>query len=82
MNEDQSDDRSHLPRAERWALWRFSIVGPLFAATPTSGELRAAIRAVGRKDLAPSDHRQAHALRLLHHRTWIIVRACRARQFG
>ena len=49
MNEVQSDDRSHLPRAERWALWRFSIVGPLFAAPPTPGELRAEIEQLAEK---------------------------------
>lgn len=49
MNEVQSDNRSHLPRAERWALRRFSIVGPLFAAPPAPGELRAEIEQLAEK---------------------------------
>jgi transposase InsO family protein len=49
MNDVPSDDRSHLPRSERWALLRFSIVGPLFAAPPAPGELRAEIEQLAEK---------------------------------
>lgn len=49
MNEIHRNDRSHVPRAERWALFRFSIIGPLFAAPPAPGELRAAIEELAEK---------------------------------
>lgn len=49
MDEIPRADRSHLPRSERWALLRFSIVGPLFAAPPAAGELASAIAELAEK---------------------------------
>jgi transposase InsO family protein len=34
---------STLPKSERWAAFRFSVVGPLYAARPDHGELRPAL---------------------------------------
>jgi hypothetical protein len=38
-----------LPHRERWARLRFAIIGPLLAAPPPPGELRAALRALAAK---------------------------------
>ena len=43
-----SDQRDPEDR-DRWARLRFSIVGPLLAAPPAAGQLRAALVAVGAK---------------------------------
>ena len=39
----------HPPDPDRWARLRFSIVGPLLAAPPPTGELRAALLALSKK---------------------------------
>src|SRR3970040_2966492 len=38
-----------LPQRDRWARLRFAIVGPLLAAPPAAGELRAALTALAAK---------------------------------
>ena len=37
------------PRRQRWAQFRFSVVGPLLAAPPNSGELRAEVERLAGK---------------------------------
>ncbi len=39
----------HVERHDRWARLRFSVVGPLFAAPPKSGELRAELEKLSAK---------------------------------
>ena len=34
---------------DRWAQWRFAIIGPLLAAPPPQGQLRAALQALADK---------------------------------
>jgi transposase InsO family protein len=46
MADDGDRGRSH----ERWAHLRFSVVGPLLAAPPRRGELRAALEALAAKE--------------------------------
>jgi len=34
---------------DRWAQWRFAIIGPLLAAPPPQGQLRAELQALADK---------------------------------
>jgi len=43
------DDDESLSKAERWARLRFSVVGPLLASPPSSGQLRAELEQLARK---------------------------------
>lgn len=45
MPKEQDESQSH----ERWAYFRFSVVGPLLAAPPESGELSHAFKALSQK---------------------------------
>lgn len=38
-----------LPQSERWAAFRFSVIGPLYAARPDHGELRPALEELSRQ---------------------------------
>jgi transposase InsO family protein len=39
-----------LSQSQRWAAFRFSVIGPLYAARPDHGELRPALEALSRQD--------------------------------
>lgn len=41
--------KSTLPQSERWAAFRFSVIGPLYAARPDHGELRPALEELSRQ---------------------------------
>jgi hypothetical protein len=45
MDEPPQTDRSH----ERWAHFRFSVIGPLLAAPPARGELQHQLKALAAK---------------------------------
>lgn len=44
------DDRGQGPSYDRWAQLRFAVVGPLLAAPPARGELKAALVALAQRD--------------------------------
>ena len=39
----------HIPKRERWAHFRFSVIGPLLAAPPQKGELRSELQCLAAK---------------------------------
>jgi hypothetical protein len=60
--------RSH----ERWARFRFSVIGPLLAAPPERGELQEELKSLAAQKLAASHHRATGSIWSLDDRAVVL----------
>ena len=76
MKKDQPPFRS----TERWAQFRFSVIGPLLAAPPARGELQPQLKRLAAKQWRHPISGDRGSLRLLDHRALVLQGAGLAAQ--
>ncbi len=61
-----------LPMWQRWAQFRFSVIGELLSCPPPTGQLQQAINQLAKKLPSPHRFQPANQLRAVDHRTMVL----------